>query len=156
VSCGIEAFRPVREGGAGGDARRNTRPDQRIAVSAGIMTPVCKQCPRANVAGGLPRRQEHPDRTALCIRQDAQFRVQTAPCPPDQPSATPFEPPGSMRFDAPGRGSRRSLRSRSSALRQPVRSRSWRTRPPCATWSSVASTSSGTPVDLLPVTTKPQ
>lgn len=49
-----------------------------------------QQRPRANVVGGLARRQEHPDRTALCIRQDVQFRVQTALGPPDQPSAPPF------------------------------------------------------------------
>lgn len=82
------------------DTRRNPQVDQSVAEPIRIMAPVCQQSPglrdrgqqrpRADVGRGLAGREEHVDRSPLCVGQDMQFRVQTAFRPTDQPSAPPF------------------------------------------------------------------
>ena len=62
--CWIGTFRPARDGG--------------------------QQRPRPDVVRGLARRQEHPDRAALRVGQDVEFRVEPTLRAPDQPSAPPL------------------------------------------------------------------
>ena len=80
------------------DARRNSHLDQSIAEPVRIVAPVCQQHvgpwdggrPRPDVVGGLACREEHANRAALRVRQDVQFRVQTALRASDQSSAPAF------------------------------------------------------------------
>lgn len=86
--------------GTGGDTRRNPHVDQSVAEPISVVSTVSEQGrrlrnrgqerPRPDVIRGMTRRQEHPDRAALGIGHNVQFRVQTTLRPPDQPSAPPF------------------------------------------------------------------
>ena len=85
---------------AGWDTRRYPHVDQGVAEPVGIVAPVPEQgggrrdrgeqSPCADIVRRLACREEHADRATLRVRQDVQFRVETAFGPPDQPSAPPF------------------------------------------------------------------